>query len=59
MGMQLECAQEILEAVFDGACSDEERRELFRIMNDPEMTESLIQEAFIHGLLQWNNSSQN
>jgi hypothetical protein len=60
MSMQPECAHEILEASFDGACTDEERLEFARAVDDhPEMVESLVQEAFIHGLLQWDNSSRN
>jgi hypothetical protein len=55
MSMQVECAHEILEASFDGACTDEQVSELARTVDDhPEMVETLVQEAFIHSLLQWD-----
>jgi tellurite resistance protein len=55
MSMQVECAHEILEASFDGTCTDEERLEFVQVIDaHPEMIESLVQEAFIHSLLQWD-----
>ena len=55
MSMQVECAHEILEASFDGACTDEQRIEFARIVDDhPELFESLIEESLIHSLLLWD-----
>ena len=55
MSMQVECAHEILEASFDGACTDEQRMEFARIVDDhPELFESLIEESLIHSLLLWD-----
>lgn len=51
---------ELIDFVFDGSCTDDERQEFARLIDEhPELIKGLTQEVFIHSLLQWHGESIN
>ncbi len=49
---------ELIDFVLDGSCTDDERQEFARLIDDhPELIQGLAEEVFIHSLLQWQNES--
>lgn len=49
---------ELIDFVFDGSCTDDEREEFATLIdNHPELIQGLAEEVFIHSLLQWQSES--
>ncbi len=50
--------QELIDFVLDGSCTDDERQEFSKLIDDhPALIKGLAEEVFIHSLLQWQSEN--
>jgi hypothetical protein len=49
---------ELIDFVLDGSCTDEQREEFARLIDEnPELIKGLTEEVFVHSLLQWQSEN--
>lgn len=49
---------ELIDFVLDGSCTDEQREEFARLIDEnPELIKGLTEEVFVHSLLQWHSEN--